>query len=169
MENQLHFELVDSDDKVTLAAALADEIWHECYAELLTRQQIDYMVENLQSAGAIRRQIDAEGYEYYLLQAEGADAPCGYIALQPKDGKLYLSKIYLLLAARGNGYIAQIMAFAEGAAQRHACHTLWLTVNRGNARAVAAYQKTGFSIARTQVADIGGGFVMDDYIFEKAL
>ena len=44
---------------------------------------------------------------------------------------------------------------------------VWLTVNRNNSHAIEVYKHKGFIITRTQVADIGNGFVMDDYIFEK--
>jgi ribosomal protein S18 acetylase RimI-like enzyme len=42
-----------------------------------------------------------------------------------------------------------------------------LAVNKHNASAIAAYRKHGFEIAQAVVKDIGGGYVMDDYIMEK--
>jgi ribosomal protein S18 acetylase RimI-like enzyme len=42
-------------------------------------------------------------------------------------------------------------------------------VNKGNARAIAFYRKHGFDIAESVVVDIGGGFVMDDYVMGKEL
>lgn len=44
--------------------------------------------------------------------------------------------------------------------------TIWLTVNRRNERAIGAYRRAGFREVRAQVTDIGGGYVMDDYIME---
>ena len=41
-----------------------------------------------------------------------------------------------------------------------------MTVNRNNTGSVAAYEKMGFQKVREQVAEIGGGYVMDDYIME---
>lgn len=35
--------------------------------------------------------------------------------------------------------------------------------------AIAAYRKYGFTVREEVVQDIGGGFVMDDYIMEKPL
>ena len=43
------------------------------------------------------------------------------------------------------------------------------SLNRNNRSAIAAYGKHGFEIRDTAVKDIGGGFVMDDYIMEKRL
>jgi hypothetical protein len=44
-----------------------------------------------------------------------------------------------------------------------------LTVNKRNAKAMAAYQRNGFTLTESVVVDIGGGFVMDDYVMTKEL
>ncbi len=46
---------------------------------------------------------------------------------------------------------------------------LILSVNKRNIRAIAAYRRNGFIIAESVVTDIGGGFVMDDYVMTKEL
>ena len=46
---------------------------------------------------------------------------------------------------------------------------LILSVNKRNARAIAAYKRNDFAVAESVVTDIGGGFVMDDYIMAKGL
>ena len=42
--------------------------------------------------------------------------------------------------------------------------TLILTVNKHNHVAISAYRHYGFEIAADSVVDIGGGFVMNDYL-----
>jgi ribosomal protein S18 acetylase RimI-like enzyme len=42
-------------------------------------------------------------------------------------------------------------------------------VNRNNAQAIAAYRRNGFDVAREVVVDIGGGFMMDDFVMSKDL
>ena len=44
-----------------------------------------------------------------------------------------------------------------------------LRVNRNNINAVAAYERFGFGIVATNKKDIGGGYVMDDYLMLKDL
>jgi ribosomal protein S18 acetylase RimI-like enzyme len=44
--------------------------------------------------------------------------------------------------------------------------TIWLTCNRNNTESLAVYEHLGFKKVREEVADIGNGFVMDDYIME---
>ena len=49
------------------------------------------------------------------------------------------------------------------------CSTLILNVNKNNVQAIRAYEKNGFAIREAVVVDIGGGFVMDDYVMAKPL
>ena len=41
-----------------------------------------------------------------------------------------------------------------------------LTVNKRNSDSIAFYQKIGFKIVDCVEMDIGGGFIMDDYVME---
>ena len=47
--------------------------------------------------------------------------------------------------------------------------SIYLTVNKYNDRTIAIYHHMGFVQIDDVVTDIGGGFVMDDYILEFAL
>jgi ribosomal protein S18 acetylase RimI-like enzyme len=49
-------------------------------------------------------------------------------------------------------------------ARAYGCDALVLAVNKRNEGALAAYAKHGFAIVESVVKDIGGGFVMDDYV-----
>ena len=49
-----------------------------------------------------------------------------------------------------------------GGGRRSSCPPL----NRRNERAIGAYRRAGFREVRAQVTDIGGGYVMDDYVME---
>ena len=51
-------------------AQLAFEIWHEYWVEILSIEQIDYMVENFQSESAIRNQIENENYAYFFIKTK---------------------------------------------------------------------------------------------------
>jgi ribosomal protein S18 acetylase RimI-like enzyme len=57
----------------------------------------------------------------------------------------------------------------ENEARAKGARRLYLQVNRNNASAIGTYRKNGYEVAREVVVDIGGGFVMDDYVMEKAL
>jgi ribosomal protein S18 acetylase RimI-like enzyme len=46
---------------------------------------------------------------------------------------------------------------------------LILQVNKRNEKAIKLYRRAGFAVREEIVVDIGGGFVMDDYVMEKRL
>ncbi|GMK44520.1 N-acetyltransferase [Paenibacillus glycanilyticus] len=159
---------VHTADQITLVARLAGQIWREHYVSMITIEQIDYMIEKFQSVSAITDQIRNQGYEYYLLlQQDGSAA--GYLSIRADNGKLFLSKFYVSKEHRGRGYASQAMAFIEQLCKERGLSHIWLTVNRDNASSIAVYEKKGFVNVREQVADIGNGYVMDDFIMEKEI
>jgi diamine N-acetyltransferase len=160
------FRPVASAQDVALVAQLAREIWTEHYVDIVGRAQVDYMLATFQSEAAIARQM-AKGQEYYLITHDGR--PEGYLALvpQPAAGKLFLSKIYVRKAARGLGLGKSALAFAEQRCRDAELRTIWLTVNKHNTASIHWYERMGFRNAGPTVKDIGGGFIMDDFIMEK--
>lgn len=152
--------------ELALLSRTADEIWHEYFPALLEPEQIDYMVDKFLSVPALTDGL-ADGYEYYLAEEDGRI--CGFTALRPEDGRLFLSKIYLYKDWRGKGLSKDLFAFIQKRAAELGLSKIYLTVNKHNAGPIAVYEKQGFEKTDAVVTDIGGGFVMDDYIMEKTL
>ncbi len=149
-------------------AALAAIIWPEAFSDMITQAQIDYMLEHLQSAAAMAAQM-REGMDYWFVCRD--DQRVGYAAVRFDGDKhvSYLSKLYILAPERGGGASMHALnAICDDARSRGATR-LSLTVNIGNARAIRFYEKNQFRKTRAQVFDIGGGFVMDDFVMERPL
>jgi ribosomal protein S18 acetylase RimI-like enzyme len=91
------------------------------------------------------------------------------MAIKEESGKLFLSKFYILEQFRGKGYASAAFDFMEQFARQNSLSAIWLTVNKDNDHSISVYRHRGFEIVRVQVADIGGGYVMDDYIMEKTI
>ena len=151
--------------EIETVARLAQEIWHEYYVPIIGLAQVQYMVPKFQSAAAIAAQI-ADGLEYFLIGLEGAAA--GYFAIQrqPEKQSLFLSKLYVRKDMRGRGLARQALRHIDAVCRGASLTTIWLTVNKHNP-AVGTYERLGFETVAAVVADIGGGFVMDDYRMEK--
>ena len=72
--------------------------------------------------------------------------------------------------AQRRGVGSRLIATAEaGRSRPAAARRSILNVNKNNVQAIRAYEKSGFAIRESVVVDIGGGFVMDDYVMAKAL
>ncbi|ACT01715.1 GNAT family N-acetyltransferase [Paenibacillus sp. JDR-2] len=165
---KIDFTKVHTAEQITEVARLAEQIWREHYVSMITIEQIDYMIEKFQSVSAVTDQIQNQRYEYYLLQQQDGSA-AGYISIRVDNGKLFLSKFYVSKESRGHGFASQAMQFIEQLCKERGLSHIWLTVNRDNASSIAVYEKKGFVNVREQVADIGNGYVMDDFIMEKEI
>lgn len=95
--------------------------------------------------------------------------PIGFLAVQARDRELYLSKFYLVKEERGQGYARSMMALVARRGRELGCDCVRLNVNRNNYQAILAYEHLGFTRTGEQQTDIGSGFVMDDYVYERPL
>ncbi|MEF8941532.1 MAG: GNAT family N-acetyltransferase [Desulfohalobiaceae bacterium] len=164
----IDFRLVErtSPDDLQRVQELAEEIWREHYIPIIGREQVEYMLSRFQSVQAIAEQI-GQGYVYYLMLARGE--PAGYLAyVRDPDGEsLQLSKIYVRPGERGSGLGKAGLQLVRDHCLRLGLDRIRLTVNKNNSDSIAWYRRMGFEYAGAQVADIGGGFVMDDYVLHK--
>lgn len=166
MAKKLTIHPIRSEEEIRTAADLAGEIWHEHFTPIIGADQVEYMLQTMQSFGPMARQI-AQGYEYFLLEEEGQ--PIGYSAIRPEAEALFLSKLYLRRSARGNGYASQVLDYYIQLCRERGLRKIRLTCNRFNTGTLAVYQHLGFDPVREEKADIGSGYVMDDFIMEKQL
>lgn len=152
----------DTDEQLLSVSRLADEIWHEYFPCILTAGQIDYMVEKFQSFPAMKNQVSS-GYSYYIISRNGEYL--GYTAICPEEDGLFLSKLYLKKEYRGKGYARQAFEFLKKLCARRGYKFIRLTVNKYNADTIAVYERLGFELLRSEVTDIGNGYVMDDFVY----
>lgn len=166
---KVNFILISKKEQIEKVAQIADETWHEHYNDILDADQIDYMVEKFQSIKAIVGQMVNEDYSYILLHTDGEDI--GYVAIREEkmNKELFLSKIYILKKYRGKGFATQTFQYLEDFCKGKGYTKIWLTVNKYNLNSIKTYEKKGFKKIRTQVVEIGEGYVMDDYVMEKDL
>ena len=158
----MEIRICKTDEQLAQLARLANEIWHEYFAGLLSPEQIDYMVEKFQSYPALKSQVEEEGYEYYQTLVDGTLA--GYIGIHPETDALFLSKLYLHKDYRGRHIATQAFHFLIDLCKKRGLKKIWLTCNKHNDSSLAVYHHLGFQVTDTQEADIGNGFIMDDYI-----
>ncbi|MHB8129049.1 MAG: C-GCAxxG-C-C family (seleno)protein [Mobilitalea sp.] len=161
----LSFEPVVTEEQIKEVAALAEIIWHEHYDAIIGKEQVDYMIDKFQSERSMKDQMINGGYQYYLLTTLGGEV--GYFSIREDSDSLFLSKIYIAKKYRGRGYARKAINFMEQLSTDKKLSKIWLTVNRFNETTIKIYETLGFAKTGTQVADIGSGFVMDDYIMEK--
>lgn len=155
-----------TNDTIPNIVALAKIIWNEHYHSIISVAQIDYMLAKYQSHSAITQQI-TEGYEYF--QVSQNKQIIGYFSTQLRNQKiLFISKFYLHKNTRGQGIGKKMLEFIDELAVNNNCEKLELTVNKENP-AYQVYLKLGFVNQAKIKFDIGGGFIMDDYVMSKRI
>lgn len=156
---------VRTGEDIRAVARLADEIWKEYFPALIGKAQVEYMLEQFQSAAALGLQIQ-EGHLYYLIRKNNVDV--GYAGLVPhnEQRRMQISKLYLLKNNRGQGLARESLAEIRRISIALGFTRLFLTVNKYNTPSIKAYESMAFVNVGDIVADIGGGFIMDDYEME---
>lgn len=164
--NTLEIIPVTSDAMIQEVADLAEKIWHQHFTPIIGENQVNYMVEKFQSYPALKEQI-ANGYEYFQIINNGIF--CGYTGVHAENDSLFLSKLYLEKESRGQHLATKAFEFLKELCRERGLKKIWLTCNKYNANTLAVYDHLGLTITRSEVTDIGNGFVMDDYILEFKL
>lgn len=159
----MDIKIVINKENAERVAALAKVIWTEHYTPIIGANQVTYMLENFQSSETIWQAIKNE-HIYWLIEEEQKDI--GYVSYQLEANTLFLSKLYLKKSARGKKYGRKLLQYLVKIASEKKKETITLTVNKYNHHSIAAYQAMGFKKIREQVAEIGQGYVMDDYVLE---
>lgn len=162
-----------SEDKKLIAEAisiLAGEIWREHYTPIIGAEQVEYMLTKFQSAEQIASDINENGYVYFTAKCEENDSNeeiIGYCAVIPREDCLFLSKMYVKREYRGIGIARRFMNEVHSLCRaEYGFSKIRLTVNKHNSRSIAAYKRMGFETVDSVITEIGGGFIMDDYVME---
>ena len=148
-------------------ADLAGVVWRVHYPGIISSGQIEYMLGRMYHLDVMRAEL-AAGVAYDCLWVENllvAFASFGRVSI----GEMKLYKLYVRPDRQRHGYGSQLLRHVEEIARERSFKTLSLTVNKANFKAIATYRKIGFAIRDSIIVDIGGGFVMDDYVMAREL
>jgi len=153
---------------IPLVERLARDIWHRHYPGIITREQIDYMLERGYSRDALMRYLTER--DAGLALARRGRTAVGFVGWYKADGDtMKLDKLYVLPEHQGEGIGRTLIGHVMARARRAGCAAVTLNVNRGNARAIGAYERCGFAIRERGDFPIGNGFVMEDFIMVRSI
>jgi ribosomal protein S18 acetylase RimI-like enzyme len=142
---------------------LAEKIWPFAYGEILSVDQLEYMLDKFYSVHSLAAQINIMHHEFFI--AELNEEFIGFISIgkSEKDpSKFILHKIYVLPKFQGKKIGQALLDFAIAKTKTAGGKSLQLNVNRKN-QAIHFYKKNGFKIIREEDIDIGNGYYMNDY------
>lgn len=154
----MKFNVVQNEQDIKNIEMMASVIWPIAYKDILEINQIKYMLNKYLSVSAIKENI-SNHYTYMILEDE--DTKVGFMAYYISDDKLFLSKLYILPNMQNKGYATKAIDYLKKLNL-----DIELTVNKNNKNAYEKYIHLGFKNIDSVVADIGNGYVMDDYIMK---
>lgn len=149
---------------IHLIHEMAWVVFPHTYKEILTPEQIDYMMEWMYSEDSLHKQMEEDGHIYYL--AFKGDEPAGYLSIQPEGEHVFhLQKIYVLPSFQGMKLGKQLFEQAIKAIKElhPAPCQMRLNVNRQN-KALAFYERMGMVKVDEGDFPIGNGYYMNDFI-----
>jgi GNAT superfamily N-acetyltransferase len=149
-------------------AALAGVIWRAHYPGIISAEQISYMLDRMYRVETLRAELEG-GIHWFRALVDGALR--GFTSVGPTEAatEFKLHKLYVHPGWQRHGLGSALLKESESTARNHGATTLVLNVNKRNEQAITAYLKRGFTVRDSIVADIGGGFVMDDFVMTKSL
>ena len=161
--------LAAAEEHLPALAELAGVIWRHHYPGIISPAQVDYMLERMYSLDTLREEIRAKSIRFVRLLV--ADRFVGFAAYgpTPEPGVMKLHKCYLLPELHGRGLGSLLLQHCEREVCRQGARRLILAVNKRNPKAIAAYQRNGFTVTESIVTALGAGFVMDDFLMAKDL
>ena len=148
-------------------AALAEVIWRAHYPGIISPAQIEYMLGRMYALDVLTGELESGISWDQLLVRETLAGFASYGPVRRRQCKLH--KLYLHPQWQRQGLGTLLLQHVARTAREYGATTLVLTVNKRNTNAVGAYRKNGFEVRESVVTDIGGGFVMDDYVMARSL
>ena len=158
-----------SEDDLKIIHDMAQVVFRHTYREILSPEQMEYMMDMMYSMPNLQLQIQ-EGHHYYIAYSD--EVPCGYVSVQHEgpDGDgvevFHLHKIYVMPQTQGKGagmqlfetVVDHVRSIVYGQPAR-----IELNVNKYN-KAVSFYRHLGMRVLLEEDFPIGNGFYKTDFI-----
>jgi len=155
-------------EELSKITELAELIWKKYYIEIITINQIEYMMNKFYSNDSLKTQIQ-NGQDFFFVKNKSE--VIGFVSLsRQEDGIFFIHKFYIKPEQHRKSVGTLVLQEIENqinAIQKSKIYKIKLTVNRQNFKAVNFYFKNGFTIESCEDFDIGGAYLMNDFVMAK--
>ena len=157
--------VVATKEQLAIVKNLAYIIWPNAYETILSKAQLDYMLEMIYSIDSLEKQFN-NGHVFILIEDD--QNFIGFASYEincNNSNKTKLQKLYVLPEIQGKGIGKQVIDYIKDKVVLSNNLALFLNVNKFN-KAKDFYKKYGFQIIKEEVIDLGNNYIMDDYVME---
>ena len=140
-------------DDLNTIGYLAGQIWPIAYKDILSPDQLQYMLDLIYSPSALSKQMTIDQHQFLIAEID--EEPVGFASYskiwEPATYKLH--KIYVRTEIQGKGIGKTLLARVEELIKEEGASYLQLNVNRYN-KALGFYEKVGFAKIDEEDIDI---------------
>lgn len=146
---------------------LARRSWESVYVDLISREQLEYMLSYMYSEEELKSHLANPNYHYYMIYDEKKDVYDGFIGFenQYEENTTKLHRIYLAPESKGKGLGKKTLQFVHEKVQELGDERIILEVNKNNP-AKEFYKSQGYKIYEDTVIPIEQGFEMDVFLMD---
>ena len=146
---------------------LARKSWESVYTDLISREQLEYMLSYMYSEEELKAQLANPNYHYYMIFDEETNEYDGFIGYenQYEENTTKLHRIYLTPESKGKGLGKKSLHFLHEKVKEFGDKRIILEVNKNNP-AKDFYHSQGYKIYEDVVIEIEHGFVMDVFLMD---
>ena len=148
--------------------SIARQTWPLAYGTLLSKEQLNYMLDLFYSKSALKADVLIKKHYYYLAFSQGEAVGFAGIEHQYLPNTTKLHKLYVLPHFQRQNLGIQLLDFVSEIALEAGCSVLTLNVNRYNS-AKKFYKKNGFTVVKSEDIELEHGYLMEDYVLVKSL
>lgn len=167
-ENMIQISPAQTEDLIHVQA-IAHQTWPHTFGNILSPKQIDYMLNWMYDLNMLEKQQLEQGHTFLIAEETGEKLGFTGFQIDQEPGKTKIHKIYILPSAQGKGIGKKLIEAIKEIALEKNQYSLLLNVNKYNEGAIKFYEYLGFVNIKSEVIDIGNGYVMDDFVFEMKL
>ncbi|NJM80849.1 MAG: GNAT family N-acetyltransferase, partial [Flavobacterium sp.] len=112
---------------------LAYAIWPSAYGEILSKEQLYYMLDKFYSVEALEQQM-IEKKQVFYIAVNDFDKPQGFVSfeLNAEPNKTKIHKIYVLPETQGTGLGKKLVTLVKEQALLNNQKSIFLNVNKFN-------------------------------------
>jgi len=153
---------------ISIIQHIAEKTWWNVYANIITHQQIEYMLQAIYSTRALEKIMKDNTQQFTILYEDHQPQGFSSYGLRSEDKSICkIHKFYVLPENQGRGFGKLLMEDIQKRILEKGIQTLDLNVNRLNP-AKSFYEKMGFKILREEDIPIGP-YWMNDYVMRWTL
>jgi diamine N-acetyltransferase len=142
---------------------LAERTWRPTYSQLLSSDQLDYMLAKIYSTESLKEAMETGSQNFIIITHNDRAVGFASYGVRPEEPSVYkLHKLYVLPETHGNGFGKRLIEEVKNRIVQKGVTALDLNVKRDNP-AKGFYEKSGFTVLREEDIPFGP-YLLEDYV-----